>query len=204
MFNMNRGPELNKRDIEFLYEIGCLRFIPRMWQHVAGLNFANLAEHTLRVIWIAATIAKYEKVNLDKVVKMALVHDVGESRTGDAHYVAKMYTERNEEKAIEDIFEDTGFAEEFINLWKEYEKRESLESKIVKDADKLDIELKLQEQAAKGSRLKAEWQEERKEFVYPTLYTETGKRIWEEISSSNPHDWYLRELQRFRKGNYEK
>ncbi len=191
-----------QKDIEFLYEIGCLRFIPRMWQHVTGLNFANLAEHTLRVTWIAATIAKYEKVNIDKVVKMALVHDVGESRTGDAHYVAKMYSERNEEKAIEDIFKDTGFAEEFINLWKEYEKRESIESKIVKDADKLDVEFELQEQAAKGSKLKDEWQEERKEFVYPTLYTETGKRIWEGVSSSNPNDWYLRELQRLRKGNY--
>lgn len=194
---------MNKRDIEFLYEIGCLRLIPRMWQHVTGLNLANLAEHTLRVIWIAATIAKYEKVNLDKVIKMALVHDVGESRTGDAHYVAKMYTERNEEKAIGDIFEGAGLAEEFVNLWKEYEKRDSLESKIVKDADNLDIEFELQEQAAKGSRLKDEWQEERKEFVYPALYTETGKRIWEEVSSSNPNDWYSKELGKFRRGDYK-
>ena len=199
---MEDSRKLNKRDIEFLYEVGCLRFIDRAWKQLLNLNGANLAEHTLRVIWIAATIAKYEKVDIGKVVKMALVHDVGESRTGDAHYVAKMYTERDEEKAIEDVFEDTGLAEEFVNLWKEYEKRESPESKIVKDADSLDVEFELQEQAAKGSKLKEEWQKDREEFVYPALHTKTGKRIWEEISSSNPHDWYLKELRRFRKGDY--
>lgn len=76
------GPELNKRDIEFLYEIGCLRFIPRAWQQLLVPSGANLAEHILRVMWIAIVIAKYEKADIDKVIKMALVHDVSESRTG--------------------------------------------------------------------------------------------------------------------------
>lgn len=194
---------MNKRDIEFLYEVGCLRFIDRAWKQLLNLGGANLAEHTLRVIWIATVIAEHEKADLGKVVKMALVHDVGESRTGDAHYVAKMYTKRDEEKAVEDVFKDTVLAEEFIELWKEYEEQESLEAKIVKDADRLDVEIELQEQSAKGNKIKDAWQKDREEFVYPALYTEAGKQIWKEISSSNPSDWYVKELARFRKGGIE-
>ena len=44
--------------------------------------------HTLRVAWIATIIAKNESnADLAKVVKMALVHDIAESRTGDTHYL---------------------------------------------------------------------------------------------------------------------
>jgi len=46
-----------KRDVEFLFEVGTLRLIDRTWRQFGGANFANVAEHTFRVMWIAALIA---------------------------------------------------------------------------------------------------------------------------------------------------
>lgn len=73
-----------ERDIELLYEIGALRFIPRQWTRFLNAVFANLAEHHLRVMWTAMVIAKREHADIEKVLKIALVHDIAESRTGDA------------------------------------------------------------------------------------------------------------------------
>ncbi len=193
--DQNNKKDISPRDIEFLYEIGCLRFIPRAWKQLLGPNFANLAEHTLRVMWTAGLIAKQEKADADKVLKMALVHDVGESRTGDVHYISRIYTKRDEEGALNEIFKDTTLAAEFIQLWKEYEKRESLEAKIVKDADNLDVDFEVQEQASRGVKLKEAW--DRKGSAYPMLYTETAKKLFEMIYSSNPDDWHIKAKNRF-------
>lgn len=190
MLNMGQESEINKRDVEFLYEVGCLRFIPRMWRQF-NPHFANLAEHMLRVIWIGIIIAKYEKADTGKVVKMALVHDLGESRTGDAHFLAKLYTTRDEDKAVNDILEDTALKGEFLELWREYEKRDSIESKIVKDADNLDVDFELQEQAIKGVGLRDHWRKDREQGVYPNLYTDTAKKMWEMIYASGPNDWLI-------------
>ena len=50
-----------KRDLELLYEMGCLRFINRAWSQFLGSKFANLAEHHFRVIWLSKILAKIEK-----------------------------------------------------------------------------------------------------------------------------------------------
>ena len=36
-----------RRDTEFLFEIGCFRFLPRSWKRFLNSDFANNAEHTL-------------------------------------------------------------------------------------------------------------------------------------------------------------
>ncbi len=201
---MDQEPELNKRDIEFLYEVGCLRFISRAWRQFLLPNAANLAEHTLRVTWIAITIAKYEKADIDKIIKMALVHDLGESRTGDIHYLARVYTKRDEETAITDIMAETIFSKEFVDLWEEYEKRESMEAKIVKDADNLDVDFEIQEQISMGMDL-SKWRENhRRKFVHQSLYTKTAKKIFDMVYSVNPRDWHINSKNRFTEGDYGK
>lgn len=74
------GESLDRRDIELLYEVGCLRFIPRAWRQLLAAEGANLAEHILRVIWIAVVLAKHEKADIGKVAKMALVHFIYRER----------------------------------------------------------------------------------------------------------------------------
>lgn len=191
-----------QRDLEFLYEIGSLRFIDRAWKQFLGPNFANLADHHLRVIWLALVLAKMErqKVDLQKIMIMALVHDIAESRTGDVHYISRQYTRRDEIKAITDMLKDTVLSEVMLQAWHEYESRKSLEAQIVKDADWLDVDLEIQEQKAMGRTHMEAWDDNRS-VIAQLFFTRSAKRLWKAIKKSKPHDWYRHARNRFVEGD---
>lgn len=193
-----------KRDIELLYEIGSFRYIKRMWQRFLNPDFQNNAEHSFRVAWIALLLAVEENGgDHGKILKMALAHDLAESRCGDVDYMARLYTRRDEEQAIKDVFANTHLEDEFVQLYYEYEKRESMEAKIVKDADNLDVEFELREQGARGHAINSIWEERREHGVYPKLYTESARKMWRDIHASNPFDWHLLGTNRFNKGDWQ-
>ncbi len=184
-----------KPDINFLFEIGNIRFIERMWRRFLHEDFANVAEHHFRVFWIAMTIAANEKndeqdIDTGKIAKLCLLHDITESRVGEVDYISRQYVDRKEEMAIHDMLAGTSVETEFFGLWEEYEKRESIESRIVKDADNLDVDFELAEQAARGSQLKDMWRPMRQEVAASKLYTETAKEIYAQLQSADPHDWH--------------
>jgi putative hydrolase of HD superfamily len=194
-----------KPDVNFLFEMGNIRLIDRMWRRFHTTSFANLADHHFRVFWIAMTIAAHEKdVDTGKIAKMALVHDIAESRAGDVDYIARQYVERNEELAIQDMLQGTGLEAEFHALWEEYETRESLESKIVKDADNLDVDFELAEQAATGNGLQQLWNDNRQFVAKSKLYTETAKKLFEQLEKTNPHDWHHTGRNRRNSGDWQK
>ena len=194
-----------KRNLEFLYEIGCLRFIPRSWKRFLNSDFQNLAEHHLRVTWIALVLAKMEGVrNTEKIMKMALVHDIAESRTGDVDYLQRQYVKREEDMGIKDMLNGTLLEEEFLNLWDEYEKRLSVEAKVVKDADSLDVDFELKEQEAKGNPIRKHWRKSRRYAVRERLYTKSAKKIWNLIQTSDPHSWHTSGRNRYNGGDWAK
>lgn len=193
-----------ERDLQFLYEIGTLRFTRRQWSRFLNADFANLAEHHLRVMWLAITIAKYEKADIDKVLKMALVHDIAESRTGDVDYLSRQYVIRNEELGLKDMLKSTALEKEFLKLYEEYEKRESLEAKVAKDADTLDVDLELNEQESRGFKLKYAWKGQRAHVGKTQLYTKTAKKFWDAIQKSDPNEWHIEGRNRLNSGDWKK
>lgn len=194
-----------QRDLEFLYEVGCLRHIQRTWKQFLNPDFENLSEHLLRVIWISLILAKYEGVtDTAKIMKMALVHDLSESRSVDSHYVSRQYVDRHEHEAISDTLEGTAVRDEFLAIWEEYERRDCLEAKIVKDADSIDVDLELKEQEFRGLKLGADTLEGRRFVASAKLFTESGKKFWEMIQTSNPNDWHLQGKNRFTTGDWRK
>lgn len=194
-----------KRDLEFLFEIGRLRFYQRSWQRFFNTRVSNDAEHTFRVVWLALMIAKKESgndVDREKIMKMALVHDINESRSGDVDYISRLYTEQKEEDAIEDMLEDTVFEDEFVKIWKEFEKKETLEAKIVKDADNLDIDLEIMEQMDTNRSFGERMVEARKQ-IKEKLNTQTGKKLFDEIyATENVHDWHFESKRNCFKSGY--
>lgn len=193
-----------KRDVELLFELGCFRFVKRTWKRFLNPDVANCAEHTFRVTWIALTIAKHEKnVDHEKLMKLALIHDLPESRTGDVDYLSRQYTKRDEISGVRDMFALTIHGDA-LELFEECEKRDSIESKIVKDADNLDIQLELMEQKARGHSLEVVWSKMRKERIFPKLFTKTAKKLWIDIQKANPHDWHLNGNNRFKTGDWKK
>ena len=180
-------------ETNLLYEIGNLRLIQRQWVRFHLPGVANLAEHHFRVAWIALVIAKYEKcTDTDTILKMALIHDVSESRTGDVDYIARQYVERYEDQGIQDIFANSDLSKEMVQLWRDYEKRDSLAAKIVKDADNLDVDLDLREQGAQGNKLEKHWTKQRKFVGTNKMYTATGKKLHTLIWTTSPHDWHIK------------
>lgn len=193
-----------KKDLELLFEIGTMRFIQRTWKQFLNPDVANLAEHTMRVIWIALVLAKMEGAkDTDKIMKMALAHDVSETRTGDVHYVSRLYTERNEAKAIADTFAGTSLEAEFLPLLHEYEERQSLEAKIVKDADTIDVDMEMRERQAQGEGIYDALVPARLTTKGGLLLTESGRKLWEQVYESNPHDWHVKGANRFTSGDWE-
>ncbi len=189
--------KLQKRDVQLLFEAGCVRFIRRSWEQFLGPNFANLAEHHFRVCWVALLLAEMEGVrDTGKVLKMALVHDLTESRTGDVHYISRQYTGRDELKALDDIFSKTLIGPEYQKLWREYHEQKTREAKIVKDADFLDADLELAEQRAKGISFVKVWQGNRKKMP-KIFYTASAKAVQKAIWSSDPLAWIRGARSRF-------
>jgi putative hydrolase of HD superfamily len=156
-------------------------------------HVANNSEHMFRVAWIALVIAAREgnKANTEKIVKMAIAHDIAESRTGDVDYLARQYVERDESRALNDMLDDTSVQKEFADLLHEYEERKSLESQIVKDADNLDVDMELREQFSQGHGLPDNWTKQREYVGANKLFTQTAKDMHAAIRKSNPNDWHI-------------
>ena len=91
---------------KFLFETGMLKRTPRSGLQFLGSGSESVAEHSFRVIMIAYTLAHMDaSADESRVLKMALVHDILESRTGDLNYVNKKYLTVDEEKAAQDVKE---------------------------------------------------------------------------------------------------
>ena len=178
--------------MEFLYEIGTLRNLPRSWKQVLGMDVANDLEHMVRVMFLALIIARSEGVKDEgKILKMVLVHDLAETRTGDFNYVQKVYVDPDEHRAAKDLFAGTVLDSLRQTFLSEYEERKSIEAKIVKDADNLDVDIEMKEFEEQGSLLPKKWKAFRRKVRDEKLYTKSAKKLWELIEKSDPASWHM-------------
>jgi putative hydrolase of HD superfamily len=89
-----------KNIVNFLFEVGILKKIPRSGYQFLGTGGESIADHSFRVAIIAYLLAKREpEADAQKAVLMSLFHDLPEARTGDHNYVNKRYVVVNEDKA---------------------------------------------------------------------------------------------------------
>lgn len=180
-----------KRDIDFLFEIGSLRHMPRAWQQQLSGRAENVPEHVFRVALIAWIIAVAEDADVEKVLKMCLLHDLSESRTTDIAFMHRDYVTRNEELAEKHIFENTLIEKEAHVLLHEYAERVSLEAKIVKDADNLEVDFELTELSKIGdTAARGMYLHNRPAVRTSKLYTKTAKKMWDELRKTDPNHWH--------------
>ena len=170
-----------KRAVEFLFEVGMLKRSPRTGYQFLGTGGESVADHSFRTAVIGYVLASMEPdADRNKLILMCLFHDFPEARTGDHNYVNKKYVNVDEEKAIRDQVRDLVFGDEVISLAKEFNAGETLEARLSKDADQLDLILELKEQVDLGNPHAAEWLS----FARKRLLTESGRRMSREILSS--------------------
>jgi putative hydrolase of HD superfamily len=112
-------------------------------------GFENDAEHSwamgITAIVVATRLERElgQKVDLLKVLKMIIVHDLpeidaGDTKTWDAQ--ARVGKEDRERHAMTQLLGllPSDMQNELMDLWEEFEKGESLEAKIVKSIDRID------------------------------------------------------------------
>lgn len=129
--------------VEFILEIDRLKGITRKTKPLGLTRYENSAEHSWQIALLAHSLEPYamEPVDIDRVVAMLLVHDIGEIETGDVMvYVEEGRAERKiaERAAVERMFAmlPHGRGETFMDLWDEFEAGESAEARFAHAADR--------------------------------------------------------------------
>ena len=173
----------------YLFEAGILNKTPRSGFWFLGSGEQSVAEHIHRMIHVGFALAKMEGADVSKVVQMVLFHDFAEGRTADLNYVHQKYVTSDEEAAVNDLVKTLPFGQDIKDLLHEYEKRESIESKLVKDADNIELLLSLKEQQDVGNERAATWIPS----LMMRLKTESGKKLAEAIVSTQSDDWWFSE-----------
>ena len=112
----------------------------------------NNAIHIFKLSFLVMMITPYlkQKVDYTKMLEMALVHDIAEGKTGDytlanqiANPTLKLEKKKREEQAIKELKSilPTPLDKKVYSLYKEYEEKKTIESKIVSMLDKLEANL---------------------------------------------------------------
>jgi putative hydrolase of HD superfamily len=84
---------------------------------------------------------EFPETDINKVVKMCLIHDFGEAITGDIPSFYKTQQDKEkEESAIAGLVQQlpSGIADEFSGLFAEMEKMQTAEAKLFKALDKME------------------------------------------------------------------
>ncbi len=104
----NLNHRLN-RQITFLLEIDKLKSILRRTYHIDGKRYENDAEHSWHLALYAITLAEYTELEIDiaKVIKLVLIHDLAEIYAGDTFVYdeeGKKTQEKREKEGAEKLF----------------------------------------------------------------------------------------------------
>lgn len=154
----------------------------------------SVAEHSHRAMVVAFFLAYKAGADPAKTMTMAAFHDLAETRTGDSDWLQKQYLTQDEDKALACQLDDLGKGGEALAaLLSEYKLRESLESRVAKDADKLEYVLSLRELALAGNG-EAKYRLESENASPDHLYTPEAKKLWKEIMTTHPTDWIRQDL----------
>ena len=133
------------RQINFIKEIDKVKYIQRKTKLFNSDRHENDAEHSWHLAMMTIVFAEHSDKPIDvlKVVKMVLIHDIVEIDAGDTfiYDTTKSHTNTDEElMAAKRIFGllPTEQAAEFIAIWEEFEDGLTNEAKFAKSMDRFE------------------------------------------------------------------
>ena len=144
MADFNFGdPDLHQR-MQFVIELDKLKSILRQTQLVSVDRLENDAEHSWNLAIMAVLMTEYANADIEllRVLKMLLIHDIVEIDAGDSPIydaAAKEDQEERELVAAKRLFgllpQEVG--EEFMALWQEFEAHKSSDAQFARSMDRL-------------------------------------------------------------------
>lgn len=136
------------RIIDTLVSLDPLADLPRTGWLLRGVRpCESIADHSFGVALVALMLtdalrAEGAVVDGERVLRMALLHDAPEAKTGDVPMPVKTAEAERALDAIDARLAEGLLPEELFRAWQEAEAGESLEARIVKAADKLQMMIK--------------------------------------------------------------
>jgi putative hydrolase of HD superfamily len=136
----------------------------------------SVADHSYSMAIMGMVISDLENYNSEKILKMTLLHDLAESKIGD--YIPNQISKENkikiENKAYDEIINSLpdSIKLQYAQIWEEYQKQESPESKIVHQIDKLEMALQAKMYQKEGSpkdTIESFFKSAKNEITHPKL-----------------------------------
>ena len=133
---------MNAREfLDILHVAERLKDTPRHCTTSKGKT-ESVAEHSWRISLMAFLLRhEFPDLDMDKVVDMCLIHDLGECFTGDIPTFLKTDTDRQTEESLLDQWIrslPSEISSDLTALYREMEAQETAESKVYKAMDKLE------------------------------------------------------------------
>ena len=129
--------------LNFIVEIEKLKNVHRKTRPTGLKRYENSAEHSWHVCISALMLKDYanQHVDIDRVIKMLLIHDLGEIDTGDTIIYESETPELKSKEAaglkrILDLLPE-GRTQEYMALWREFEAGESPDAMYAKAIDRV-------------------------------------------------------------------
>ncbi len=130
--------------IQFIVEIDKLKHVLRQTILIDKSRRENDAEHSWHLAMMAIVLSEYAdpQVDLLRVLKMVLIHDLVEIDAGDTFCydaIAQQDQVEREQKAADRLFGmlPRNLGEELRSLWEEFEARESINAQFAAALDRL-------------------------------------------------------------------
>lgn len=153
------------QQLAFIKEIDKVKYIQRRTKLFHSDRNENDAEHSWHLAMMTLVLAEHanEPIDVLKVLKMVLIHDIVEIDAGDTFLYdqEKSHTNTQQEtQAAQRIFGllPKEQAAEYLQIWQEFEQGETMEAKFARAMDRL--EPLLQNVSNKGGT----WEEYQVEF----------------------------------------
>ncbi len=142
--------------IEFLESANELKWIERRgWvAKVSVKQPESVADHCYLTALICMVVSDLKGLNTNKVVKMALLHDLAESIVGDymPEEISSEKKDEEESRAIKTILDKLPprLRSNYAKIWQEYKKGSSKEASLVHQIDKFEMAFQARDYMQKG------------------------------------------------------
>ena len=134
-----------EKQVAFIKEIDKIKFIQRKSRLFNSARRENDAEHSWHLAVMAIVLAEHsdKPIDLLKVLKMVLIHDIVEIDAGDTFFYSSTESHDNIEEELTAAKRIFGIlpkeqAEELIAIWEEFEAAETDEAKFAKSLDRFE------------------------------------------------------------------
>jgi len=130
---------------KFIEKVLELKNVPRQgWKEKLEIdNPESVADHSYSTTVLSMILSDMKGLDSEKIIRMALLHDLAESITGDItpDHITKNEKIAKENQAIKQILKNLpdSITEPYFEIWNDYQKKSSKEAILLHDIDKLEM-----------------------------------------------------------------